>query len=228
MSNALKDIRDNFNPDRIIIETSGSAFPAPIAWQIRELKDEGFVLDAIATVIDCVNFRGYEDTSYTAKMQAKYTDIIIMNKSEEVSERDYDLVLDHVNELNTDTPKIKSDRVKGVSPDVVFGLDTILFENIEAGKEEHKKECAIIGYDHHKNEVEIIQVIGNLLREEEETGSSTIPLKSIHREEFEAFLKSLPGDQTNHRGVYVIQDSKFRLFTHMGEGKQFLQESLKY
>lgn len=44
---------------------------APIAWQIRELEPEGFTLDAIITVVDSINFRGYEDTSYTAKMQAK-------------------------------------------------------------------------------------------------------------------------------------------------------------
>ena len=57
---------------------------APIAWQIREMKDEGFVLDSIVTVIDCQNFMGYEDTSYTAKLQAQYTDVILLNKHEQV------------------------------------------------------------------------------------------------------------------------------------------------
>lgn len=61
---------------------SGSAFPAPIAWQIREMEPEGFTLDSIITVVDCVNFRGYEDTSYTAKLQAQYTDVILLNKHE--------------------------------------------------------------------------------------------------------------------------------------------------
>jgi len=46
------------------------------------MKNEGFTLDSIITVIDCINFRGYEDTSYTAKMQAQYTDIILLNKHE--------------------------------------------------------------------------------------------------------------------------------------------------
>ena len=69
MEHALEEMRDRFKPDRIIVETSGSAFPAPIAWQIRQM--EFFALDSIITVIDCVNFRGYEDTSYTAKMQAQ-------------------------------------------------------------------------------------------------------------------------------------------------------------
>lgn len=81
MKNALLEIQETQAPDRILIETSGSAFPAPIAWQIRELGPP-FVLDSIVTVIDCVNFKGYEDTSYTAKLQAKYTDLILMNKVE--------------------------------------------------------------------------------------------------------------------------------------------------
>jgi len=56
--------------------------PGPVAWKIRQLESEGFKLDAILTVVDCVNFRGYEDTSYTAKMQAKYSDVILLNKHE--------------------------------------------------------------------------------------------------------------------------------------------------
>jgi hypothetical protein len=49
------------------------------------MEADGFVLDSIATVVDCVNFTGYEDTSYTAKMQAQYTDVILLNKHELVS-----------------------------------------------------------------------------------------------------------------------------------------------
>jgi len=42
---------------------SGSAFPATLAFQIRELEREtskDLVLDAIVTVIDAENFAGYE------------------------------------------------------------------------------------------------------------------------------------------------------------------------
>lgn len=59
----------------------GSAFPATLAFQIRELEretDGGLKLDAIVTVIDAENFVGYEDTSTTAKMQAQYSDILLI------------------------------------------------------------------------------------------------------------------------------------------------------
>ncbi|KAL0574046.1 hypothetical protein V5O48_007910 [Marasmius crinis-equi] len=129
MQNALLEIRENFHPDRIIIECSGSAFPATLAFQIRELEKQtngGLKLDSIVTVIDAENFVGYEDTSPTAKMQASYTDIILINKWEHVSDRQLDTVLDHLHTLNDLTPKI---RCKGrrVDPDLIFGLESKLF-----------------------------------------------------------------------------------------------------
>jgi G3E family GTPase len=55
-------ILEKYSPARIIVETSGSAFPAPIAIQIRKLtrENEGIHLDSIITVVDAVHFRGYE------------------------------------------------------------------------------------------------------------------------------------------------------------------------
>jgi G3E family GTPase len=46
------------------------------------MESEGFTLDSIITVVDCINFTGYEDTSYTAKLQAQYSDVILLNKHE--------------------------------------------------------------------------------------------------------------------------------------------------
>ncbi|KAH8551081.1 cobW-domain-containing protein [Umbelopsis sp. PMI_123] len=192
MKLALMELKEKYNPDRIIVETSGSAFPAPIAWQIREMETDGFVLDSIATVVDCVNFTGYEDTSYTAKMQAQYTDVILLNKHELISERQLDTVIDHINELNTDTPKIKCEGTHGVSPDVLFGLDTKLFQ-ISMDKTQRAEELMFTSVPggapaahhahgkHHENEVDLIQVC--------ETLDTAKPLAF---DQFEAFLKTLP------------------------------------
>ncbi|EUC57575.1 CobW/HypB/UreG domain protein [Rhizoctonia solani AG-3 Rhs1AP] len=130
MKTALLEIRDKYRPDRIIIESSGSAFPATLAFQIRELEretDGDFKLDAIVTVVDAENFRGYEDTSPTAKMQAQYTDVILINKWEHVSERDLDIVLDHLGTLNDLTPKLRCQGKSGVPHNLLFGLDSKQF-----------------------------------------------------------------------------------------------------
>ncbi|KDQ15807.1 hypothetical protein BOTBODRAFT_107848 [Botryobasidium botryosum FD-172 SS1] len=154
MKNALLEIRDKFHPDRIIIETSGSAFPATLAFQIRDLEKEtlgDFKLDAILTVIDAENFTGYEDTSVTAKMQAQYTDLILINKWENISERQLDIVLDHLFTLNDATPKLRCSGKNGVPPSLVFGLDSKLFLDRSG------QDLPVGGLDHH-NEVETATV----------------------------------------------------------------------
>ena len=81
LTNLTQFITDTLRPDRIIIECSGSAFPATLAFQLRELEREtrgDFKMDAIITVIDAENFMGYEDTSPTARMQASYTDLLVI------------------------------------------------------------------------------------------------------------------------------------------------------
>ncbi|KAJ3997865.1 CobW/HypB/UreG, nucleotide-binding domain-containing protein [Lentinula boryana] len=130
MQNALFEIRDQYRPDRIIIECSGSAFPATLAFQIREMERNtggDFKLDSIITVIDAENFAGYEDTSPTAKMQASYTDIILINKWESVSDRQLDIVLDYLHTLNDLTPKLRCDGRNGVDPNLIFGIESKLF-----------------------------------------------------------------------------------------------------
>ncbi|KAG5716854.1 COBW domain-containing protein C15D4.05 [Termitomyces sp. T112] len=151
MQTALLEIRDKFRPDRIIIECSGSAFPATLAFQIRELEREtqgDFKLDAIVTVVDAENFTGYEDTSPTAKMQSSYTDILLINKWEHVSERALDFVVDHLNTLNDATPKIHCNGRNGVDPNLIFGLETRLFSD-------KKNKGATLS---HNDEVETITV----------------------------------------------------------------------
>ena len=59
LRNALLEIKSKFNPDRVILESSGSAFPAALAWQVRELEREtkgALTLDAVVTVVDCSEF----------------------------------------------------------------------------------------------------------------------------------------------------------------------------
>ncbi|KAF8807077.1 cobW-domain-containing protein [Phlegmacium glaucopus] len=152
MQTALLEIRDKFRPDRIIIECSGSAFPATLAFQIRQLeRDTGdFNLDAIVTVVDAENFVGYEDTSPTAKMQASYSDIILINKWEHVSERALDIVMDHLYTLNDVTPKIKCQGRNGVDPNLIFGLQSKLFLLSDSEKKESEVE---------HDEVETVTVI---------------------------------------------------------------------
>jgi G3E family GTPase len=62
------------------------------------------------------------------QIQAKYTDCLLLNKYDLVSERELDSVLDHLYELNDETPMIRVSKSTPLKPELVFGLDTKLFE----------------------------------------------------------------------------------------------------
>ena len=78
LSDALDALRRDVSPDRIIIETSGSAFPATLAMEINRLSRETghYVLDGVMTVIDVENWKGYEDTSMTARLQVRKRSLV--------------------------------------------------------------------------------------------------------------------------------------------------------
>lgn len=104
----------------------------------------------MVTVIDCKNFKGYEDTSPSAKLQAKYTDLHLLTKHEECSEREYDILLDYLGELTDETPHIKVSKDKPIRPEVIFGLDTQLFKL----EDERDTWEALGGKGQHMDEVE--------------------------------------------------------------------------
>ena len=159
---ALEELTSTQKPDRIIVETSGSAFPATLALEVNRLARETgkYVLDGVVSVIDVENWKGYEDTSYTASVQARYTDLIVFNKWETAGEDRYDECLDRVGDLEVDVAKVKSD--KGwVSMDVVFGVDGGLAQELTEtdvdGQHKHGKD----GKDHkhdHQSEVEVLSI----------------------------------------------------------------------
>mmetsp|Transcript_499 Transcript_499/g.874 ORF Transcript_499/g.874 Transcript_499/m.874 type:complete len:362 (-) Transcript_499:178-1263(-) len=178
LGNALEELIQTQNPDRIIIETSGSAYPAPLAWELRKYKPM-IHLDGIITVIDAVNFPGYDDKSYTAKEQCKYTDLILINKHElSPDERTLDKLLDDVHELNPETPKVRTKGPKGeVSADLVFGIDTKLFSDageVQLAMSQHQHDS-----DHQALEVDLLQA---------KPGADYI----MEQSEFEEALRSLP------------------------------------
>jgi len=121
---ALETLDRECHPDRIIIETSGSAEPLKIVLEVNRIsKITGrYTLDGIISVIDAENWSGYANTSYTAKLQAKQTDLIVINKWESLDERKFDLFLDKLGDLDVDTPQTKSDH-GWISKDLLFGFD---------------------------------------------------------------------------------------------------------
>lgn len=80
-----------------------------------------------------------------------------MNKHQLVTEREYEECLDHVYTLNEDTPIIKAFEREDVAvdPDLIFGLDTRLFEEL---KDKYMIDGYVNDHEHHSGEIDLIQV----------------------------------------------------------------------
>ncbi|KAI1761395.1 cobW-domain-containing protein [Hypoxylon sp. FL1150] len=169
LSTALEELRRDVKPDRIVVETSGSAFPATLAIEVNRVARETgghYALDGVISVIDVENWKGYEDTSYTARVQARYTDLIVFNKWEACDERRFDECLDRVGDLEVDIPWVKSDKGR-VPVGVVFGVDGGLAQAL-TGEEptvvnghDHSHDDQNHDHDHghdHQSEVEVLSV----------------------------------------------------------------------
>ena len=188
LGDALETLRKDVNPDRIIIETSGSAFPATLAMEVNRLgRDTGYyTLDGVIVVIDVEDWKGYEDTSYTAKMQARYTDLIVFNKWELVPERRYEDCLDRVGDLELQVATVKSERGR-VDQSVLLGLDSAFAKELDPLFNKHHDHDG--HHDHskdHQSEVEVLSI--TLL-------SDNIVNHGVNLESLETFLFSAPKDE---------------------------------
>ncbi|KAK9457498.1 CobW/HypB/UreG, nucleotide-binding domain-containing protein [Dipodascopsis uninucleata] len=206
MREAILEIQNKYNPDRIIVETSGSAFPATISIQLRDLAKEfkqagvgrGIRLDGVINIIDVENFTGYADTSMTAKMQAQYTDLIVLNKWEQVNERRYDLVLDRVNDLNTDTPKIKSDH--GYIPfEAIIGLDSKLAVASKIDCCHDHSHMSVDGHDHFNKEEHLSEIETLTVSISKSEFSDGLELAGLFK-----FIDTAPKDEI-YRIKFIIQ-----------------------
>ena len=182
LSDALATLRSDVQPDRIVIETSGSAFPATLAMEINRLGRETgwYTLDGVVSVIDVENWKGYEDTSYTARMQAKFTDLVVLNKWEECDERRVEDALDRIGDLEVQVAVVKSERGK-VDKGLLLGMDSALAKSLgERSQESH-------GHKHdHQQEVEVLSVVVHGMSGQEQ---------SIDLEALETLLLSAPKDE---------------------------------
>jgi G3E family GTPase len=190
---AIKELVETVNPDRIVIETSGSAFPATLAMEVNRLARDtngGYVLDGVVTVIDVENWKGYEDTSYTAKIQARYTDLVVFNKWELCNERRFDECLDRLGDLEVQIAWVKSDKGK-VPVDLVFGVDGGLARSLgeESGQavNGHNGHDYEHGHSHEKGHQSEVEVLSVTLQAENGAVVNTAKLEKL--------LKSAPKDE---------------------------------
>lgn len=131
LNDAVNELVETQQPERILIEASGDALPFPIVLELK--KNDRVFVDGVISVVDCVNFEKVKDTSVVAREQAKYTDLIIFNKTNLVDEDKLYRVKEEIYGINPDTAKIETEDGV-VDPALLFGID---HKEIVDGTAEH-------------------------------------------------------------------------------------------
>ncbi len=186
---AIDELIQVANPDRILIEASGDADPVALALLVS--NHPRLTRDGVISVIDVLNFEAFPDLSYTAREQAKFTDLLIFNKVELVSLERKLQVVSYVREVNEYAPIIEAPQGK-VYPYVVFGLTS--------------REIPLLSHhhDHHLYHDNIHihnQVIDH----------------SISIDRLRAHLASLPSSVFRVKGVVQGDDGQWYLVNKVGE-----------
>jgi G3E family GTPase len=177
---SIDEISQTYNPDRIIIESAGSADPASLALMIENhplLKRDGVVV-----VIDVLNFNGYEKIDEVSKRQTEFTDLIIFNKVEEVDNKRKSQVVGYVRILNEKSPIVEAPKGK-INPDLVFGLGETDLGDFENNHPE----------DHHQEEADQI------------TAFSYTSDKKFTKESLESFFENLPKNIFRIKGIFQTE-----------------------
>jgi G3E family GTPase len=95
-------LRDDIPLDRVVVETTGMADPAPIAQTLHadDVLRAHFTLDGIVTVVDARHFQVQLQESPEVRRQIAYADHLILNKADLVSETEMSIVARCAAQLN--------------------------------------------------------------------------------------------------------------------------------
>lgn len=187
---ALDEIIDTIHPDRIIIESAGSADPASLALMVEQHPK--LMRDGVIGVVDVVNFTGYQSLTPVAERQTELVDLIIFNKVELVDLAQKQKVVGYVRELNQYSPIVEAPGGK-IAAELVFGIDTTQTANLIKSAAEHPQG------DHHHQEHDQIQAF---------TYSTDL---AIDEEELKGVLQELPATIFRVKGIVKLKTGEFKV-----------------
>ncbi len=140
---AIKEIKEKVNPELIIVETTGVAEPDAIIGDITE-NIEGVRLDAVVTIVDADAMIKFPSIGYTGRVQIEMANIILLNKTDLVSDVQLENIEDILKRINPNASIFQTTYCK-------IDIDLILDINIEhkyVEKREHEHHITEAGIGH--------------------------------------------------------------------------------
>ena len=195
---SVRKLLEEYQPEILIVETSGTAEPFPIVFS---LKTVGLFVDGVICVVDSKNFPKYKDDE-TAKYQLATANIVVLNKIDLVKEEELKQVEKYVREI-----KEKYKVINMFSP------------------EENQSFYKIYKAVHGKVPEEVFKGIGHpielaLKLEHHKHNHSSRQEKIIYFEEplteqkLINFLKNLPKNVIRAKGIVKLKDYQYPVFVH--------------
>lgn len=177
---SINELISTYHPDRIIIESAGSADPASLALMVD--NHPSLKRDGVISIIDVVNFNGYEKINQVTKRQTEFTDLIIFNKVELVDDSRKKQVVGYVREINEKSPIIEAKNGQ-VNSDLIFGITSNLIPDVE---DDH-------GHSDHAHEDEI-------------SAFTYVNQKQINKDQLKEFLQQLPKNIFRVKGFFTSEN----------------------
>lgn len=197
--NSIYELVESAQPDRIIIEASGASDPSAIALMVT--SHPLLLRDGVIAVIDVLNFDGYKDLSLTARSQARFTDLIVFNKTE-LADMDRKIaVVGYVRELNSISPIIETKNGE-VEADLIFGVGSQHLINM-LNSLNAKNDKDLNHQRHHLEEDKI------------ETFFCQVS-KKFNDQELNDFLNYLPKNIIRVKGFVKYNDDQIKIVNKVG------------
>jgi G3E family GTPase len=118
--------------DYILVETTGLADPAPVAQTFfvdEEIKDL-FYLDGVVTVVDCKHVLEHIDSSGECKEQIAFADVVLLNKTDLVSNDEVNRLEQRIRSMNSLAKVIRAVNADAPIPEILdiqgFNLNAAL------------------------------------------------------------------------------------------------------
>ncbi len=180
LEGGLKQLKKEFNPAVIILETTGAANPSNILGDLDQIET---VVDfrSLVTIVDTASFLDVINEFSILKEQVKYANTVILNKIDLCEEDNLLLIKEIVKEVNSSADIIESDHCR-VNPEVLFKTIDV---PAPSENEEH--------HNHSRDGIESVKI--DLM-------------DNISREKFKEALSELDSPFLRIKGMVKFDDSE--------------------
>lgn len=204
LKKAIQQILSSFQPDYIVLETTGLANPYNLVSEISEIEDL-VRFDSVTTIVDGLNIEKSIEDYAVASEQIKAADILLLNKKDLLTKIQLQEITQTLKGINPSAPILSA--VHGdVNPALLYGYDT---------------QANLL--PDHKKEAQTKREISHPSHQHDGLSSHKISfLAPLDRMSFIKAVKALPPEIFRIKGVISFaEDNKPKLFQYVGGRYEF-------